>query len=238
MNPKQKQNLAEIQEMAQRFHRSLVDEFGEANFIQGGDLFLGRYYGESDRIYFGINPGATNRDEDPFKTGLETREGFNPPFRHEGSDIGNWNKWKGFLSKHRGLDEWFNNKVTSTFLCPWRTKNGEVFEKLNRATKDKLYQYSSQLVCKMIDHHNPKVLVLAGLKAVHLFNELMLRAGKRAWDFKEVNATGKSKKYAKHWFGEKGIAVLQIPHFSWPISNKALDSLAEWLRTELKPFGL
>lgn len=241
MNPKQKQNLVELQLMAQGFNSRLVKEFGETMFKEGGDLFLGRYYGESDKIYFGINPGSTGRDEDPFKVCLESRNGFNPPFRHEGSDIGYWKRWKTFLSKHHDLDEWFNGRVTSTFLSPWRTENFRKLKKLNGDSKGELYKLSSQLLWKMLEDHNAKILIVAGLDGVHLFNELIkLGGGKPAWNYKDVNAVGKGKgkRYAKHEILEKGITVLQVPHFSRWLPSQTLESLAVWLRVQLRSFGL
>ena len=82
-----------------------------------------------------------------------------------------------FLAAHPDLDRWFNNKVTSAFLCPWRTEHRYALYRLDNDTKDKLFQFSSQLVWKMIEHHEAKVIVVGADKGVHPFNELFKRNG-------------------------------------------------------------
>lgn len=90
----------------------------------------------------------------------------------------------------------------------------------------------------MIEHHDAKVVVVVGPNGVHLFNELFKRKeGNSAWDYKRVNADGKSPGYAKYSVPGKGIVVLQILRFS-PQPRPLSESLADWLRIELRLFGL
>ena len=58
MDRSAQEKLSEIQEMARRFHSELKKELDAEMFGDGGCLFLGRNYGQSDRIYFGLNPGT------------------------------------------------------------------------------------------------------------------------------------------------------------------------------------
>lgn len=233
--------LNEIQKMAKDFNESLLPDFERIGFNSGGNLFLGRFYAESDRIYFGLNPGPTHRPEDPFLTCLEDGDAFNGPFRNS-SDFNTDNpfgrEFQRFLTAHPDLDQWFNNKVTSTFLCPWRTENRNALYRLNKDTGDKLFQYSSQLVWKMIEHHDAKVIVLVALNGVHLFNELFkVKEGKPAFNHNDVDAIGRTPGYADYCVPGKGITVLQIPRFS-SSRRKVLEPLTAWLGREFNPFGL
>lgn len=233
--------LREIQKMAKDFNESLLPDFERMGFSAGGNLLLGRFYAESDRIYFGLNPGLTHRPNDPFVTDLEDDDGFNSPFRNPddyNKNVQFGREFQRFLTAHPELDRWFNNKVTSAFLCPWRTKDRNALYKLNDSTKDKLFQYSSQLVWKMIEHHDAKVIVVVALNGVHLFNELFKRKeGKPPFNHNDVDAIGRTPGYANYCVPGKGITLLQIPRFS-SSRRKVLEPLAAWLGRELHPFGL
>jgi len=233
--------LKEIRKMAEDLNQSLVPDFERIGFRHGGNLLLGRFYAESDRIYFGLNPGLTDRASDEFCTRLEDDDGFNSPFRNPEDFNENFQfgrEFQRFLTAHPDLDRWFNNKVTSAFLCPWRTENRKELYRLNDSTNDKLFQYSSQLFWKMIEHHDTKVIVVVALHGIHLFNELFMRKEQRsAWNYRYVNALGRSPGHAKYCVPGKGITLLQIPRFS-PRSRRGHESLADWLRIELLPFGL
>ncbi len=231
--------LKEIQKMAKGFDESLRPDFARIEFSYGGNLLLGRFYAETDRIYFGLNPGLTHlpEGEDKFLTCLQDDDGFNRPFRNPEDFNRNFQfgrEFQRFLTAHPDLDQWFNNEVTSAFLCPWRTRNRNALYKLNDSTKGKLFEYSSQLLWKMIEHHDAKVIVVVGLNGVHLFNELFMRkAGSPAWDYREVNAIGKSPGYARYDV-PGGITLFQIPRFS-SARRRALESFAEWFRKQLLP---
>jgi len=234
------EKLREVQKMAREFDESLQPDFDRIGFHHGGNLLLGRFYGESDRIYFGLNPGLARGDGDPFCTCLQSDDGFNRPFRNPEDFNKNFQfgrEFQRFLTAHPDLDKWFNNKVTSAFLCPWRTKNRDALYRLNNHLAGKLFEFSSQLVWEMIEHHDAKVIVVVALNGVHLFNELFrCKNGASAWDYREVNAKGKVPGFAKYVVPGMGITVLQIPRFS-PARRKILDSFADWLRMELRPYS-
>ncbi len=99
--------LKEIQEMAEDSHESLEPDFKRIGFNHGGNLFLGRFYAESDRIYFGLNPGLTGRSKEPFITCLENAGGFNRPFRNPDDFNKNFQfgrEFQRFLTAHPDLD--------------------------------------------------------------------------------------------------------------------------------------
>jgi hypothetical protein len=229
--------LTEIQQMALGFNQRLTGEFGETYFRVGGNLFLGRFYARSDRIYFGLNPGSVGENCE-FVARLEDDNGFNQPFRNPekfNREFRFGGNWQRFLEENEELNEWFNNKVTSTFLVPWRTANvrPELY-RLNSNTKGRVFEYSANLVKKMLEHHNAKVLIICGKAGLHLLNEFL----KPGWDYREIEAAWKRQKWQKRCIQtENSIVVLQIPHFSRGIRRVDRAPFSTWLRRELKPFG-
>ena len=123
-------------------------------FREGGNLLLGCYYAESPTIYFGLNPGSWGPAMD-FVPNFDGKSGRNPPFEctddYAGKSYGR--NWRRLLSVHPDLRTWFNDKVTSANLCPWRTGNARKLRTLNKLTGERIYCYSSQLVWRMIEHH-------------------------------------------------------------------------------------
>jgi hypothetical protein len=239
-----RRKLQEIQDMATTLHRSLVEEFGEDMFNEGGCLFLGRFYAESNRIYFGLNPGTRGLESgQPFKVELEQGDDFNPPFRNpeEGNRLfAYWRNWARFLSRHQDLSDWFNDRVTSTFLVPWRTRDGAQLDEMNEATEGKVFEYSGRLVRRMIEHHSAELLIVSGKRSLHLLNELMPGP---AWDWREINASFEGPGAIYQWRRktlrlDREITVLQIPHFSYARNLDSLSTFAGWLRNQVGPFGL
>lgn len=247
MDRSAQEKLSEIQEMARRFHSELKKEFDAEMFSEGGCLFLGRNYGQSDRIYFGLNPGTGGlKLGHPFDVEVEHDGSSNRPFNNSdqaNKDIRYFGNWHRFLSAHADLRRWFNDRVTSTFLVPWRTHNGEELADLSEATDGKLYNYSGQLVRKMTEHHDAKLLIVGAKRGLHLLNELLgvtaINSG-GPWDPRDVekpfDGPGGIYQWRKRCFD--GVTVLQIPHFSWARSLAKLEGFAAWLREELRPFGL
>jgi len=236
----------EIIALANKLNRSLLAESREGLLREGGNLLLGRYYAESPTIYLSLNPGSYGTDKE-FVPDFDGKSGRNPPFDSSDNYIqgrqGSYGRnWRRFLADNPRLYDWFNDKVTSTFLCPWRTGDARKLKTLDKSTGGKLYDYSSRLVWKMIEHHNAKLLIIAGLASVHLFNEMyLLREHTSAWNYRVIDAAvrGTGKQYAEHELKEKGITVLQIPHFSARgRGSPDLRSLSEWLRIRLREFGL
>src|SRR5690349_20891713 len=73
--------------------------------VQRGWLsLLGRYYAQSDRIYFGPNPGTGGLSPGhPFDVELEHDESSNKPFNNSdqaNKDIRYFGNWHRFLSAH------------------------------------------------------------------------------------------------------------------------------------------
>lgn len=231
----------EISEMANEFHDLLR---GIGDFKKGGCLFLGRFYAQSDRIYFGLNPGIEGLDLAnplPFVVQLETGEGLNPPFcNHEDGNriFAYWRNWRTFLAQHPDLEKWFNDRVTSAFLVPWRTRDAAELASLNRATSGKLLDYSGELVRKMIEHHRARLLVVAGRVSLSLLNELL----DKPWRPEELERhEGPGGIYQWRKLSVKAgenVTVLQVPHFSRANSPVRLRTLAHWLRQQLGGFGL
>jgi hypothetical protein len=238
------EKLKEIQEMGLAFHNSLVAEFDKDLFREGGCLFLGKFYADSNTISFGINPGTGGlKSGHPFGVDLDKEEGSNRPFKcseRARKDIRLFGNWHRFLSECPDLCRWFNDRVTSTFLVPWRTENTRELAKLNKTTKGKIYEYSGKLVLRMIDHHEATLLIVAGKRGLHLLNEV-LPGG--PWVPKELErlffGPGGFYQWRKRFLTlNNRITVLQILHFARASNLEKLKELAQRLRDELKPFGL
>src|ERR1035438_3933971 len=116
MTPLEKRE--EIINLANELNTALEKKSDEGLLREGGNLLLGRYYAESPIIYFGLNPGSIDGDM-PFVPHFDEKSGRNPPF-DSSDDFSRGlygRKWKQFLGGYPLLYDWFNNKVTSTFLC-------------------------------------------------------------------------------------------------------------------------
>jgi hypothetical protein len=79
--------------------------------------------------------------------------------------------WRRFLADNPALYTWFNDRVTSTFLCPWRTPSGKKLKDLNTATSGSLCTSAGKLISKMIEHHEATLLVVASKRGPYLLNE-------------------------------------------------------------------
>lgn len=162
--------LCEIRRMAERFHGELESTSEPGLLRLGGNLFLGRYYAESDRIYFGLNPGLTDADCADFEVGLLERNDFNIPFNNPKDydrQFPYGRNWTRFLSQHPDLRNWFNDRVTSSFLSPWRTERGGL-KRLNRVTDGRVYRFSGMLVQRMVEHHDARLLIVAAREGLDL----------------------------------------------------------------------
>lgn len=230
--------LNQIQQMALEFNRLLIAN-GEERFKRGGNLFLGRYYAESDRLYFGIKPGLTGRERDDFLVCLEDNDQYNRPFNNPekfNRDNPYGKNFSAFLNANPRLKEWFNHRVTSTFLCPWRAKDMPELRKLNRDTGGKVYEYSGQLVRKMLEHHKATILVVAGKDGAHLLNEHV-----RQWDYRDINKHCEGPGGIYQWrklpfeFLGRKIVALQIPHFAYANDQRKLQQFAQWLLQQVGP---
>ncbi len=230
--------LKEIQQMALGFHHALREELHDACPEWGGCLFLGKYYAESDRIYFGLNPG-TGGLEGPQQFSVELETNRNPPFwasDEDNREFSYWRNWGKFLRAHPDLDKWFNDRVTSAMLIPWRTPDGPTLDKLAKSTEGRVYEYSKQLVMKMLDHHQARLVLVAGKVTLERLNEFL----GTPWDASHMSKArqGPGRTYQWRRTAFERVTVLQVPHFSRAVSLDRLGEFAEWLRQELRPFGL
>lgn len=235
-----KEKLNEIQEMARWFHDALCRDFEPEMFTEGGSLLLGKYYSESTYLYFGLNPGYAG--EPPLGFDVELRAEYNPPFHNSDGDnrlFPYWRTWERFLSRHADLFHWFNDRVTSAFLVPWRTRKSSDLGELNAVTSGRLFAYAGELVNKMIEHHEATLLIVAGKCGLQLLNRIL---GNR-WVLNELDNPREGPGGLYQWRRrllppENKTVVLQIPHFSRARSHAKLDAMAVWLREQLGPFGL
>ena len=166
------EKLAEILAMANGFNDRLRPELGKR--YMGGCLVLGKYYGQSDRIFLGLNPGGEYSNWETKRRS----DGYNPPFDNPpDADIRYWLNCERFLKDHQPLYTWFNDHVTSTFLVPWRTRRaGRDLKELNEMTGSHLYRFSGTLLLKMVEHHDAKMLLIVAKEGAHLLNELIAAA--------------------------------------------------------------
>lgn len=234
--------LREIRELAEKFHNDLVAEFGAGPFGKGGNLFMGCYYAQSDRIYFGLNLGS--KGEQPFETHL--KGDCNPPFHIGAEERGvspASDNWKAFLDEHHDLRRWFHLPITNAFLIPWRSEDFGKLNGLNRLTHGKLYACSGSLTRQMIEHHQARLLLVTGKIALQLLaSKPFLSFPWRSY-VEDEHYFGSHHQWRKlRWVGEVNrksfdLTILQIPSFSYPRVGHHLLRLADWLRANLEPFG-
>ncbi len=230
--------IAEIQRLAREFDEELKTEFGADTFKHEGCVFLGWFYAQSPRIFFGLNPGSAYHEG--FKVELgKLNAPFDFPHEQDRETCAYWRNCKRFLRAHSDLNVWFNDRVTSTFLVPWRTPDAPSLYQLNRRTAGKLFRYSRELVNQMIEHHHAEVLSFAGKQSLWSLNEF-LNCG---WTSQEIRAPSEGPGGVYQWRKRivermKAITVFQIPHFSRAGSLERMASCAEWLRHELRVFSL
>lgn len=233
------EKLAEIQELALNLNNRLVDEFGQKTFEENGCLFLGKSYAESHIIYFGLNPGSTGGPQ-TFDVSLDKKEGSNRPFRcteKARRDIGYFRNWHNFLQQYPQLETWLNDRVTSTFLVPWRSANMAKLAKLNVQTNGKLYAYSGQLLSNMVQHHDAELFIVAGKRGLHLLNEIWVGEHWHPADLERpFEGPGGTYQWRERTLPVRTITVLQVPHFSRARNLDKLKPFADWLTQKLRPF--
>lgn len=213
---------------------------------RGGVLVLGKYYAQSRRIYFGLNPGG---DGNRFEVAPNLQKNLNPPFdfpAEQDGDYHYWDNWKAFLRRHDDLRAWFNNRVTSAVLIPWRTKSSGEAEKLNPRLGFELFKTSGALVQKLLEHHDPELLLVGGKKGLDwLSGPNFLGIGRWKAYVVDEHKMGIHHQWRKvMWSGAVNdrsykFTIIQVPHFSYANSHeRLLPRLAAWLRVHLSPFGL
>lgn len=224
-------------ELARTFDADLKRRFGAEHFSAGYCLLLGRYYAESNYVYFSLNPGWPRNGllVDP-----TSPEGYNVPFRNPEALRKQYvylHNCQRFFSAHPSLDGWIDNGVTSAFLVPWRTSNMSELRRLNQVTGGQLFSCAGRLVKQIIRDHEAKLLITAGKSALDLLGSLGVMEEK----LEESAALGPGKSYqwskCKLAIGGSEVTVLRIPHFSRANSPTRMGGLGAWLMEELAPFG-
>lgn len=201
----------------------------------GGALFLGRYYGASAKIYFGLNPGTFGVDparERVFE--IRLRQDDNGPFDFEGPiEFPYWRNMRKFLNDYPNLKSWFNDRVTHAFLVPWRTRDANVLNGLNPRSREVIHRSSAELAAKIIEDHKARIVIVAGKKTLYLLNEF-LNLGLSYQDMaRNTEGAGGVYQWKSHMTG-RGFTVLQIPHFSRANSRHRMEPLASWLNRKLE----
>ena len=226
-----------IQEQVKKFDAALKQEFGAEHFRAGCCLLLGRYYAQSDCVYFSLNPGFPRNDT---LLNPESSGDYNVPFcnpealRKQYVYLHNCER---FFSSYSPLNTWINDGITSAFLVPWRTSDTGELRRLNQLTHGRIFFYAGQLVKQIIRDHRAKLLITAGKSALYLLKELGVV--EKTLEQSAVWGPGKSYQWSKGKLLIEGrkISFLQIPHFSRANSPVKMRALASWLIEELKLFG-
>ena len=232
----------ELEESLASCDRDLRQRFGQELFAAGYCLVLGRHYAESPYVYFSLNPGFA-RDgspQDPSSRGNASSGESNVPFvnpealRKQYVYLHNCER---FLGCHAALSRWMNDKVTSAFLAPWRTRNASDLYKLNHRTDGRLFGHAGQLATQIVRHHQARVLILAGKSSLTLLHDLGLveaPIGRHIF-----SGPGGSYQWSRSEtaVGGRAVTILQIPHFSRANSVAKMRELGCWLGEQLSEFG-
>lgn len=231
--------LKEIQEMALSFDQALRSEFKEDMREARGRLFMGRYYADSHRICFTVNPEVSGLEQDaPFAADLYREVNFNLPFQNpdgENTAVAYWHNWGSFLTQYEDLGGWFNDKLTSTFMVPWWRPDAPSLEGLNRQARERVYEYSAKLIHKMIEHHRAKLVIIPSKSALYLLNDIL----GNPWRYTELLRSRQGARSLFQWrrLEYKRVTVLQIPDIGHASNKFRLKPVAAWLREVLEPFG-
>jgi hypothetical protein len=231
--PEPHPKLEELQRLAQEYNRKLIDEFPRLKFLsKGGDLFLGKHYCESSRIFLGLNPGG--REAKPFKTDLREEGNFwDDPNR----EYPYWKNCRSFVKPGSRLHEWITT-ATVAYCCPWRTRDGRELYKLDAQTGGRLFQYCGELLRRLVKDHKETfpdtevVLVVPGRATLHLLSSQPFLDIKWRDHLRFDNGTRGTYQWAKVEWDD--IVLYQVPHFSRANSAQRLTECAEWLVGDLE----
>lgn len=217
-----------LSKLATRFDSELG--LTDAQKKLGGDLFLGKFYAKSPRIFLGLNPGGSELND--FCTKLWDDNFWNTPELCKPY----WPNCRKFLDAAPGLRDWMD-EATVSFCVPWRTKGDVELRKLNKMTGEKVASFSGQLIRAMIDDHraiwpNNNIVAIAVGKASleWLAREDFLNFD---WKAKTVHGNGGTGIYQWRKVTHGDLAIYQVPHFSWAHSLTLRKQCAEWLAADL-----
>lgn len=223
-------DLAQIQNLAIASNEALAARFSREQRSLGGDLFLGKSYEQSPRIFLGYNPGGQGEYE--FKTGLREINFWDdpaPPYRY-------WRNCKFFVNTPPGLHQWLD-RATVGFCSPWRTRGEKEFRQLDRSLCGELYRRSGELVLMLVKHHEEKFpealvnLIVVGKGSLDLV------ARREFLDFDARD--GMDECDARDRFRCRMVRagprrlVYQVPHFS-RVGGPRLEQCARWLARRLQ----
>jgi hypothetical protein len=245
-------SLSEIQALVREHHHNL-QRTGRPEFDQGGCLVLGSHYARSPILFLGINPGLP-----PDWAGRATAEAqmhvepccsepYNSPLINKGPVRGYWHNCGYFFNNcHDQLHDWTHRTpITSTFVVPWRTCNTAALHALNRATNEKLFKFSGDVLFRMIEHHDAKLLIVAGKHTPSMILEPVLNTyGNdrgitcRLPEVVHFEGPGRNHSWSDQLLEINGkeIRLLQVPHFT-RVSYEELAVCASWLLQKLTKYG-
>lgn len=225
--------LIEIQALAKSYDRKLRQEFGDNVLGTGGTLFLGKHYAKSDKIFFGLNPGTLKAEHrKQFEWWLQD---VNCPWGHPHSEFRYWRNCSYFFAKSPPLGDWIED-ATSTFLIPWASPSLSKLWK-NRKLAQRIYEYSGAVVRKMIEHHQAKWLIVAGVTTLRTlsspyFLNFPLDDQAEVFHFHGTSYRP-ARNYQWHKLLYQHLVIYQVPHFSRANNKKALDTCAKWLAKDI-----
>lgn len=224
-------SLIEVQKLAIQRNEEL------GNPELGGQLFLGKYYKESDILFLALNPGLWNFGHPqveyvlknfgsmPFWTNLLHQ---NVLLEGEETDFSFWNNCREFFSFIPEVRKEMQ-LATFSFLVPWRS------EKWRGIRNDEKYlKPSKEIRDILIKDCNPKFIFVSGSgketrKDIQKFFGHVSEVGEGELDLGIENHLYKLIFLS---CGEK--YIIQLPHFSRANSPDLLEKLAKFLEVKLK----
>jgi hypothetical protein len=248
MNLTPEQKLQRVQELAKRLDQQLYGAF-QCNKtymeeINGGNLFAGPYYAESDRMYFSLNPGGWDEPA-CFDVRLWEKEwywGITGKSATEKAQLAKnpyWQMSNYFFNSQPTLVSWMaKNKFTTTFVVPWRTRSIASLQndpKLERA----VWHYSCQIIQQMFKDCTPKLLIVSGqdtlkyLRASDCLNCAYTEEARLCYANSKPHPLHPCSKGRLHCGADGGIVTFVIPHFARAKSKPLLEQCAQWLKTNL-----
>lgn len=111
--------LKDIQNFAKDFNDRLFREFDSERLskLNGGNLFLGAHYAESDKIFMTYNPGKSKKNDCMFNTSLSPCNRYWDNLRDGEKDYAFWKNSRAFFNSQSLLKSWVDD-ATSAFLIP------------------------------------------------------------------------------------------------------------------------
>jgi hypothetical protein len=250
MSPTNAVKLQKIQDVAKRLNQQLHTDYQDnktyQDEINGGNLFAGPYYAESDRMYVSLNPGEVkNRvkeKKEEFDVNLDDHEWYwgNPEGSSEYRHHQNSNY---FFHSAPALGSWMaSSKFTSTFLMPWRTRSIASLQndpKLERTVWD----YSGQIIRLMFKDCRPKLLIVSGRDTLKYLHEpdcldcAYKEAARLCYENGEPHRLHPCSRWSLHYGVDGDIDTFVVPHFSRAGSKRLLVQCTQWLEAELVVLG-